>query len=637
MGTKKAKTSVKAAGDAAAEKPDRKLTRATLMDLYAARRYLALDTLKETGLRMPVEVYFKDPDVAETHEDAGFDEEFTTPWEPGLRDGPTSARFAVVDFNSTSNTLTPPAAWNREKNCYCAPAPDGTPLNAAAHKLFQYHQLSVWATVQNTLDFFESGTALGRRISWAFEGNRLIVVPHAGYGENAYYDRASKSLQFYWFDGDKGRVFTCLSSDIVNHEFGHAVLDGLRPYFYESVGAQTAAFHEFLGDLTAILMAFRNNAFRKAVLKESNGDLATAQLLAGLAQEFGKAVSNAPYLRSALNDKTMSALAGNLEPHALSEVMTGTMFDILRGVFAKHRERELERFKAGRSKKPSDVRALADTVPRMQMLAIQPLDLLPPCAVTFRDYALAVLRSEQVANPTDPSGYRALMLDCFIKRGILTQADREELLAPAPVFERPALDVFHPVDAIAASRGGAYRFLDDNRAKLLIPLNADLVVTEIVRANKLTRDRRSLPEQIIVQYIWREELLLEGERFGRFAGERTTMLCGATMVLDQNGNLIHWSRKPGSASVGTNAAAAAEQADGAKRRAELLDTVAARVEAGMIGETIGGELGLLERASPPFGVEKVDGTIRFSLAPHFSIRGDAENDNMGDRQWQISF
>ena len=124
--------------------------------------------------------------------------------------------------------------------------------------------VSVWATVQNTLDFFESGFALGRRISWAFEGNRLIVVPHAGYGENAYYDRLSKSLQFYWFDDEKGRVFTCLSSDIVNHEFGHAVLDGLRPYFYESVGAETAAFHEFLGDLTAILMAFRNNAFRCA-------------------------------------------------------------------------------------------------------------------------------------------------------------------------------------------------------------------------------------------------------------------------------------------------------------------------------------------------------------------------------------
>ena len=635
MGTKPTKAPDKTDPGGPAEEPARKLTRATLIELYAARRHLGLSALKETGLRMPIEVYFKDPAVAKATEGAGFDDQFTTPWEPGLRDGPTSARFAVVDYDSTSNTLTPPAVWDRRDNCFRAP--DGTLLDGSTKDLFQYHQLSVWANVQNTLDFFESGFALGRRISWAFEGNRLIVVPHAGYGENAFYDRTSKSLQFYWFGDETNRVYTCLSSDIVNHEFGHAVLDGLRPYFYESIGAQTAAFHEFFGDLTAILMAFRNNTFRGVVLRESNGDLATAQLLAGLAQQFGEATVRAPYLRSALNERTMEKLKGTIEPHALSEVMTGTMFDILKGVFAKHRDNELARYKAGRSSKPSDKRALADTVPRMQMLAFQPLDLLPPCAVTFRDYALAVLRSEQVANPTDPSGYRALMLDCFIKRGVLTEADRTALLEPAPVFQRPALDVFHPVDAIAASRGGAYRFLDDNRAKLLIPLNADLIVTEIVRASKLARDGRSLPEQIIVQYIWREELVLDGERFGRFAGERTTMLCGATMVLDQNGNLIHWARKPGSASVGSTPAAAAEQADGVARRSELLDTLAARIAAGSIGETIGGELGLLARATPPFGFQRVDGTIRFQLAPHFSIRGDDELDDTGDRQWQISF
>jgi len=42
---------------------------------------------------------------------------------------------------------------------------------------------------------------------WAFEGNRLIVVPHAGYGENAYYDRGSMSLQFYWFDDEGERIY----------------------------------------------------------------------------------------------------------------------------------------------------------------------------------------------------------------------------------------------------------------------------------------------------------------------------------------------------------------------------------------------------------------------------------------------
>ncbi len=116
---KAAKAKAKKAGSAT--RPDRKLTRATLVELYAARRYLGLATLKETGLRLPVEVYFKDPDVATEFKDAGFDEEFTTPWEPGLRDGPTSARFAVVDYDSTKNVLTPPAIWDRAQNCSWRP------------------------------------------------------------------------------------------------------------------------------------------------------------------------------------------------------------------------------------------------------------------------------------------------------------------------------------------------------------------------------------------------------------------------------------------------------------------------------------------------------------------------------------
>lgn len=636
MGKASKNTAAKKKTSAPKEKPELKLKRGTMVDLYEARQYLSLDTLKETGLRMPVRVYFKDPAVAASVEAAGIDEDFTTPWEPGLADGPTSARFAVVDYDATKNVLTPPAVWNRTKNCYLAPDRK-TVLDDKTKTLFQYHQLSVWAIVQNTLDFFESGAGLGRRISWAFEGNRLIIVPHAGYGENAYYDRASKSLQLYWFDNDKGTVYTCLSSDIVNHEFGHAVLDGLRPYFFESVGAQTAAFHEFMGDLTAILMAFRNNKFREVVLKESNGKLTNAQLLAGLAQEFGEATQNAPYLRSGLNNNTMKKLAGNLEPHALSEVLTGAMFDILMGVFAKHQKNEVKRWKAGGSSKPSDRRALADTVPRMQMLAIQPLDLLPPCAVTFRDYALAVLRAEQVANPTDPSGYRQLMIDCFIKRGILEESDRKWLMEPAPVFKRPALDVFHTVDQIAASRGGAYRFLDDNRAKLFIPLNVDIDIPEIVRANKRTRDGLPMPQQTIVQYLWREDVVLEGKRFGRFAGQSTTMLCGATMVLDQNGNLIHWVRKPGTTDVGQSKAALDEQADGLRRRKEILDVIAARIAAGMIGESIGSELGLLPRAMPPFTVDHVNGKLRFGLAPHFSLDDDHAHDGTGERQWQISF
>jgi hypothetical protein len=633
MGAKKAKAAAENPTDNAGDRP--KLSAATRRQLYAARRYLGRKAWEELGLRMPVEVYFKDPLVAKIFKNAGIDDEFTTPWEPGLRDGPTSARFAVVDYDNTNNTLSPPAVWNAEHSRY--QAPDGTLLDRNSTALFQYHQLFVWATVQNTLDFFESGYGLGRRITWAFDGNRLILVPHAGYGQNAYYDRGSKSLQLYWFEADEGRIYTCLSSDIVNHEFGHAVLDGLRPHYYESVVAETAAFHEFIGDLTALLMAFRNNAFRKLVLKESAGDLDNDKLLTALAQQFGEAVAGTPYLRSALDGRGMKDLAGKLEPHLLSVVLTGAMFDILRGVFAKHRDDQAARVAAGQLKKASDRTALAQTVPRMQLLAIQPLDLLPPCAVTFRDYALAVLRSEQVANPTDPQGYRKLMIEAFVKRGILTAKEATDLKKPAVVFKRLTLDVFHPIDAISASRGGSYRFLDDNRAKLFIPPNADVQVEEIVRASKYARDGSLLPEQIVIQYVWREEMELEGERFGRFAGTRTTMLCGATMVLDENGNLIHWVRKPGSSQLGDSEAAQEETAAGRRRRAELLDAIAARVAAGMIGQSVGGELGMLESATPPFNFEEIDGTVRFTRSPHFSIKDAAHDDDMGDRQWQISF
>ena len=116
----------------------------------------------------------------------------------------------------------------------------GKPLVPTSSGSFQFHQVSVWALLQRALAFFEDGSGLGRTVPWAFEGNRLIVVPHAGYGENAFYDRRSKSLQFYYFGSEAETIYTCLSSDIVNHEFGHAVLDGVRPLFNESSDPQTA-------------------------------------------------------------------------------------------------------------------------------------------------------------------------------------------------------------------------------------------------------------------------------------------------------------------------------------------------------------------------------------------------------------
>ncbi len=125
----------------------------------------------------------------------------------------------------------------------------------------------------------------------------------------------------------------------------------------------------------------------------------------------------------------------------------------------------------------------------------------------------------------------------------------QELLAPRYVYEfpgSPTLDVYHDIGDISRSRATAYRFLDDNRDKLFIPANQDVIVADLYDANKFSNHAIRLPRQIILEYIWREDVVLTGKRFEEFEGQNTTMLCGGTLVFDDKGNILSWFRKPGS-------------------------------------------------------------------------------------------
>ncbi len=591
--------------------------------LYSVRNLLGLEAQKDLGLRLRVPVYFKDPLVAQNFPGVGIDNDFYTPWEPGLADGPTSARFAVVDYDASLDALQPPAKWNTRQCAYVAP--NGKEL---AKSSSHFRQVSAWAVLQATLDHFESGAGLGRRILWGFEGSRLIVVPQAGYGENAYYDRKSKSLQFYYFDTeDKKRIYTCLSSDIVNHELAHAILDGIRPYYLEAVTPETAAFHEFVGDITALLMVFRNNKFREDLAKRTGGKLDGDALLSGIAHEFGEAVKGEDYLRSAKNELKMRDVKGSFEPHRTSQVLTGAIFGFLLKLSVQYRTR---------NKSTSVARALWFTVQRIQTMVIQALDLLPPVEVTFWDYAQAMLRAEFVANPTDPDNYRGMLIDVFVDRGILDLSERERLLTPEPVFARTSLTVPYDVGDLASSRAAAYRFLDDNRADLLIPRNVDLVLADVFSSQKLNNTGQKLPRQFIIQYVWREELTLAGSRFGQYEGKTTGMLCGATLVLDPSGNFIHWARKPGTLALeGTRAAVAQEMTLGTARKDLYLDTLARRIQAGSVGDAIGGNVGLLAGSIPQLTAVDVGGSLRFELTPHLSS-GHGHESEMEGRRWHLS-
>ena len=71
-------------------------------------------------------------------------------------------------------------------------------------------------------------------------------------------------------------------------------------------------------------------------------------------------------------------------------------------------------------------------------------------------------------------------------------------------------------------------------------------MTDLYEARKHGRQSLPLPSQIVIEYVWREEVLLEGTRFGRYQGRFTNMLCGGTLVFDDTGNIPSWAKKPGS-------------------------------------------------------------------------------------------
>ena len=161
---------------------------------------------------------------------------------------------------------------------------------------------------------FEGPDALGGQVEWAFGSEQLLVVPRAGDWANAFYERGTRSLQFFSFVGTSGaRVHTALSRDIVAHECGHALLDAVAPSLYDSSTPQSVAIDEAVADLIAVLMALDSRRLRESVLARSQNSLAGENAFNAIAEEFGIARprdDRRRALRDLKNDETLSTLSG---------------------------------------------------------------------------------------------------------------------------------------------------------------------------------------------------------------------------------------------------------------------------------------------------------------------------------------
>jgi hypothetical protein len=225
---------------------------------------------------------------------------------------------------------------------------------------------------------------------------------------NAFYSRSQCCLKFGDFvpTGQDARVFTCRSFDIVSHETAHAVLDGLKP---DWLGAdnppQTGGLHEAFGDLTAIFLALSQLDQCEAVIAQTKARLHDKTFLADIAEQFGLALGGSTGLRNADNDLTL-ADAGT-EVHALSQVFTGAIYDILADLFALERDPALR----------DDALVLHEVGCYLRALLLRALVAAPDVAATYPDVVNNMLRL--TAEDGKPVVYRDSIRNRFTLRQVL--------------------------------------------------------------------------------------------------------------------------------------------------------------------------------------------------------------------------
>jgi hypothetical protein len=369
-----------------------------------------------------------------------------------IKPGPVGEYLEVIDFDPASGCFYPPINLSDENVLAqggLRPS-EGNP---------QFHQQMVYAVAMNTIQTFEK--ALGRRSMWARHTEapdkqdkwagyvkRLRVYPHALRDQNAYYDPQKIALLFGYFSAADtpasttmpgGTVFTCLSFDIITHETTHALLDGLHPQFTDASNVDVLAFHEAFADIVALFQHFTLRGLLAHQIAKTRGDLATENLLAELAQQFGRAIGGYGALRDAIGgtdekgkwrraEPTGRELEGETEPHNRGAVLVGALFDAFVSIYNR-RTKDLIRLASGGSGILTEGALHPDLVNRLAgeaaksashvlNICVRALDYCPPVDITFGDYLRALITADFDLWPDDDLGYRIAFIEAFRRRGI---------------------------------------------------------------------------------------------------------------------------------------------------------------------------------------------------------------------------
>lgn len=392
----------------------------------------------------------------------------------------------------------------------------------------EFDQVSAFYYTTFTLRMYERYAH--RAIPWAFPAPRITVDPHVGDMANAFYNEHERLLGFHSFRlADGTEQSTAQSADIVSHECGHAVLDGIRDLYNESFGLGPRAFHESFADMSAMLVALHDDSLIQQLLDWTGGDLRmsnfvseVAEHLTALLQKGGDYIQeHTIYLRNAFNrfeyvpfDELYYTLPGDdgtqlsRQEHSYSRLFTGAFYDILVGVY-EHLKQTMPQYVA-----------LYRAREMVGHLLVSAVEMGPVGEFDFGDMARAFLTADALRCD---GCYRDVMRAVFAERGLLASAAADEHLAR--LGELPALELPQSINSALA----AALFLEQEVLPAL-KLGASEELTPLATY-------RSAKGLAYMSFFSSQRITLEGPQYGQYDGSAVDAFGGLTLTFDENNRL----------------------------------------------------------------------------------------------------
>jgi hypothetical protein len=251
-----------------------------------------------------------------------------------------------------------------------------------------------------------------------WQGNRDVLNIYLDEGKdlNAYYDR--RALNFFHDTVAGKTVYSGESPDIICHEFGHAILDAVRPQLWNVASVETSAFHESFGDMSAILCALQLPSVQTAVIAETGGRLNHNSRVSRLAEQLGWAIRqiqpsavDSDSLRNAVNSffyrdpdtlpPNAPASTLSTEAHSFSRVFTAGFLEAVAGML----------YAVSQNPTPAEIQKVTKDAGRLLLNAIADAPIVP-------EYYSQV--AAHMVEADDSGKYQEAIKTAFVRRGILS-------------------------------------------------------------------------------------------------------------------------------------------------------------------------------------------------------------------------